>query len=255
MTSERRKKQFLRRFTVFRSKKTLLTIYSPSREVLGTCKDRVMFVLMMTQRSTEPTQQRLLALQHDVEHRLGTDVAETRASNPTEYKQVLDMSQHVVEASMHAMRLQDWNVGIGIGGVAENEQGTLEGSGVKAAELAVSLASKQGQLVPLRIEAAKPPRGVEPTRLDKHAQSVLQLLGHIVSRRSEAEWAVLDRLAPGVRGQQRRVAEELGMTVQAVSQAIKRSLYNTEHDVRATISLLLDQTDSAVAIQSNSGLN
>lgn len=214
-----------------------------------------MFVLMMTQRSTEPSEQKLLSLQQDIEQHLGADdFPGTAATDPTQYKQILDKSQHVVAAAMYAMRLQDWNVGIGVGGVAENSHGTLEGSGAKAAELAVSLASKQGQLVPLRIEAAKPPRGVDQTQLGKHAQSVLQLLGHIVARRSEAEWAVLDRLTPGVRGQQRRVAEELGMTVQAVSQAIKRSLYNTEHDVRATVSLLLDQTDSAVAIQSNSGL-
>jgi len=213
-----------------------------------------MFVLMMTQRSAEPSEQKLLSLQHDLEQRLGVDFPGSRASDPTAYKQVVGTSQHVVEAAMHAMRLQDWNVGIGVGGVAENSHGRLEGSGVKAAELALSLASKQGQLVPLRIEAAKPPRGVDPTQLGKHAQSVLQLLGHIVSRRSDAEWAVLDRLVPGVRGQQRRVAKELGMTVQAVSQAIKRSLYNTEHDVRSTVRLLLDQTDSAVAIQSNSGL-
>lgn len=213
-----------------------------------------MFVLMMTQRSAEPSEQKLLSLQHDLEQRLGVDFPGSRAADPTAYKQVVGTSQHVVEAAMHAMRLQDWNVGIGVGGVAENSHGRLEGSGVKAAELALSLASKQGQLVPLRIEAAKPPRGVDPTQLGKHAQNVLQLLGHIVSRRSDAEWAVLDRLVPGVRGQQRRVAEELGMTVQAVSQAIKRSLYNTEHDVRATVRLLLDQADSAVAIQSNSGL-
>lgn len=109
--------------------------------------------------------------------------------------------------------------------------------------------------MPLRIEAAKPPRGVNPTQLSKHAQSVLQLLGHVVSRRSTAEWAVLDRLVPGVRGQQRHVAQELDMTVQAVSQAVKRSLYNTEHDVRAAVSLLLDQTDAAVSIQANSGLS
>lgn len=212
-----------------------------------------MFVLRMTQRSAEPSEHNLLSLQQDLEQRLGSDFPVSRATDPTEYEHVVDRSQHVVEVAMHAMRLQDWNVGIGIGGVVENSQGFLDGSGVNAAKLAVSLAAKQGQLVPLRVEAAKPPRGVGQTSLGKHAQSVLQLLGHIVSRRSEAEWAVLDRLVPGVRGQQRRVAEELDMTVQAVSQAIKRSLYNTEHDVRATASLLLDQTDSAVAIQSNSG--
>lgn len=227
---------------------------NPSRWVLGTCKDGNMFVLKITQRATEPSEQNVQALQQDLQQRLGADIQETRATDPTTFEQALHTSSHVVDVVMHVMRLGMWNVGVGVGGVTENSHGRLEGSGVKAAELAASLASKQGQLVPLRVEAAKPPRGVEQTQLGRHAQSVLQLLGHVVSRRSEAEWAVLDRLDPGVRGQQRRVADELGMTVQAVSQAIKRSLYNTEHEVRSTVGLLLDQTDAAVNIQSSSGL-
>ncbi|HIW45846.1 MAG TPA: hypothetical protein H9884_02945 [Candidatus Yaniella excrementigallinarum] len=214
-----------------------------------------MFVVKMTQRATEPTEQNLQALQQDFAQRLGADFPVTRAADPTVYHSAVESSQQVVAMALHAMRLGLWHVGIGVGGAAENGNGKLEGSGVKAADLAVSLASKQGQLVPLRIEAAKPPRGVNPTQLSKHAQSVLQLLGHVVSRRSTAEWAVLDRLVPGVRGQQRHVAQELDMTVQAVSQAVKRSLYNTEHDVRAAVSLLLDQTDAAVSIQANSGLS
>lgn len=212
-----------------------------------------MFVLKMTQRSTEPSEQNLQSLQQDLEHRLGSDFQRSGSADPTVFQVAVDTSGHVVEAVMHAMRLGIWNVGVGVGGAASNTDGVLDGSGVRAADVAASLASKQGQLVPLRVEAAKPPRGVDPTQLGKHTQSVLQLLGHVVSRRSEAEWAVLDRLDPGIRGQQRRVAEELGMTVQAVSQAIKRSLYNTEHEVRSTVGLLLEQTAAAVNIQSNGG--
>ena len=211
-----------------------------------------MFVVTMTQRTTEPSEQNVRALQKELAQRLGADLPGSWAADSTMYQQVLTSSHHVVEMALHAMRLGTWNVGIGVGSVVENGNG-LDGSGVKAAALAVSIAAKQGQLVPLRVEAAKPPRGVEQTQLSQHTQSVLQLLGHIVSRRSTAEWAVLDQLTPGVRGQQRRVAQELDMTVQAVSQAIKRSLYNTEHDVRSAVSLLLDQTDAAVTIQSNSG--
>ena len=212
-----------------------------------------MFVVTMTQRSVEPSEQRASDFHQDLEKRLGVDLPGSWSSDATEYRQMFSVASHVVETALHAMRLGTWNVGIGVGSVREHDD-ELTGSGVKAADLAASLAAKQGQLVPLRVEAAKPPRGVEPTKLGKHAQSVLQLLGHIVSRRSTAEWAVLDRVDPGIRGQQRRVAQELDMTVQAVSQAIKRSLYNTEYEVRDAVSLLLDQADAAVDIQANSGM-
>lgn len=213
-----------------------------------------MFVVTMTQRSTEPCEQRVALFHQDLEERLGVNLPRSWATDPTWYRQVFTSSQQVVEAALYAMRLATWNVGIGIGAASNHENQSLHGAGVKAADLAAALAAKQGQLVPLRVEAAKPPRGVEQTQLGRHAQSVLQLLGHVVNRRSEAEWAVLDRLVPGVRGQQRRVADELGMTVQAVSQAIKRSLYNTEHEVREAVGLLLDQADAAVDIQASSGL-
>lgn len=213
-----------------------------------------MFVVTMTQRAAEPTEHNVSAFHQELQERLGVDLPGSWSTGATRYRQVFSSAQHVIETALYAMRLATWNVGIGIGTATNDDARALEGSGVKAADLAVSLAAKQGQLVPLRVEAAKPPRGVEQTHLGKHAQSVLQLLGHIVTRRSTAEWAVLDQLEPGVRGQQRRVANELGMTVQAVSQAIKRSLYNTEHEVRAAVRLLLDQADAAVNIQSNSGL-
>lgn len=213
-----------------------------------------MFVVTMTQRSVEPSEQRAADFHQDIQQHLGVELSGPRSADPMTYRQVFSAAPQVVATALYAMRLGTWNVGIGVGSATEHED-QLTGSGVRAADLAVSLAAKQGQLVPLRVEAAKPPRGVEQTQLGKHAQSVLQLLGHVVSRRSDAEWAVLDRLNPGVRGQQRRVAQELGMTVQAVSQAIKRSLYNTEHDVRSAVSLLLDQADAAVNIQSNSGMS
>lgn len=212
-----------------------------------------MFVVTMTQRVTAPSAQRVTDFHQDLERRLGVELPASYSADPLVYQQAFEAPSQVIEAAMFAMRLSDWNVGIGVGDFTADADAPVA-SGVKASAVAVGLAAKQGQLVPLRVEAAKPPRGVEQTQLGKHVQSVLQLLGHIVSRRSNAEWAVLDRLDPGVRGQQRRVAQELDMTVQAVSQAIKRSLYNTEHEVRAAAILLLDQTDAAVQIQANSAM-
>ena len=66
-----------------------------------------------------------------------------------------------------------------------------------------------------------------------------RLLGHIVHDRSEAEWRVLDLLTPGVRGQQKAVAEELGITSQAVSKAVARAQWNEEHAARPAAARLL----------------
>ena len=224
-----------------------------SHKTAMTCQDGTMFVVTMTQRSAEPSEQRVSDFHQDLKQLLRDELPASRSSDPLIYRQVFTAASPAVEMALYAMRLGTWNVGIGVGSATERDD-ELVGPGARAADLAVSLAAKQGQLVSLRIEAAKPPRGVEQTQLGNHVQSVLQLLGHVVSRRSAAEWAVLDRLEPGVRGQQRRVAQELGMTVQAVSQAIKRSLYNTEHEVRSAVILLLEQAEAAVNIQSNSGM-
>ena len=57
--------------------------------------------------------------------------------------------------------------------------------------------------------------------------------------RSGAEWRVLDLLTPGVRGQQKAVAQELGITTQAVSKAVARAQWNEEHAARPAAARLL----------------
>jgi hypothetical protein len=71
------------------------------------------------------------------------------------------------------------------------------------------------------------------------AEAILRLLGHIVRDRSDAEWRVLDLLTPGVRGQQKAVAQELGITTQAVSKAVARAQWNEEHGARPAAARLL----------------
>jgi predicted transcriptional regulator len=53
---------------------------------------------------------------------------------------------------------------------------------------------------------------------------------------------VLDLLTPGVRGQQKTVAEELGITTQAVSKALTRAQWNEEHAARPAAARLLQLT-------------
>jgi predicted transcriptional regulator len=46
-------------------------------------------------------------------------------------------------------------------------------------------------------------------------------------------------MTPGVRGQQKTVAAELGITSQAVSKAVARSQWNEEHAARPAAARLL----------------
>jgi hypothetical protein len=86
--------------------------------------------------------------------------------------------------------------------------------------------------IPVAVEGPLPDVAAE-------SESVLRLLGHIVRDRSEAEWRVLDLMTPGVRGQQKTVAAELGITSQAVSKAVARSQWNEEHAARPAAARLL----------------
>src|SRR5699024_11392727 len=106
-----------------------------------------MFGVKITKSATEPTEQNLHVLQQDFVQRLGADFPVTRAADPTVYHSAVESSQQVVAMALHAMRLGIWQVGIGVGGAAVNGNGKLEGSGIKADGRAVSVASKQGQLM------------------------------------------------------------------------------------------------------------
>ena len=68
---------------------------------------------------------------------------------------------------------------------------------------------------------------------------LLRLLGQIVDGRTSAEWRVLDLLTFGVRGQQKTVAAELGISTQAVSKAVARAQWNEEYAARPAAARLL----------------
>src|SRR5699024_5099153 len=103
-----------------------------------------MSVVTVTQPSQEPLQPHVAAFDQVLQRRVGVDISGSWAADPLSYQQVFTSAPHVVETAMHAMRLGTWNVGIGIGAVVENDDGDLDGSGIKAAAGAVSLAAKQG---------------------------------------------------------------------------------------------------------------
>jgi hypothetical protein len=162
-----------------------------------------------------------------------------------ECQAVLENPGSAVEAALLALRPRRWNVGIGICSSVNITDGLIASrrAVVRAAETGRSDALRAGAL-PLRVVAAQPvpgeaPRAAPVTVLAEEAEAVLRLLGHIVAERTDAEWRVLDLLVPGVRGQQKFVAEALGITAQAVSKAIQRSRWMEELAARPGAARLL----------------
>lgn len=149
---------------------------------------------------------------------------------------VVDSATAAVDAALQALRPRRWHVGIGVGGVTPPVPKNLldaSGPGLVYARRAVDRARRTGERIPLAVEG---PDGA----IAADAEAVLRLLGQIVSTRTAAEWAVLDLMTPGARGQQKHVAQELGITAQAVSRAVVRSSWTEEWATRPAAARLLD---------------
>jgi hypothetical protein len=172
-----------------------------------------------------------------------------------EVQGVLSDPGDVVEVSLHALRSGLWYVGIGIGSVNEPQPvSPREGSGAAfvAARQAVERAKAAGSHVPLAVAAGSVRRGVPATgdaeagaRACANAEAVLRLVGRLVRERTEAQWRVVDALRalngsdPGRHGQQKHVAQDLGISEQSVSRAIIRSGWQEEWAARPAAEMLL----------------
>jgi hypothetical protein len=152
-----------------------------------------------------------------------------------EVQGIVDAPEQAVEAALIALRCGSWFVGIGVGPVNEplpNQIKDASGHGLIYARRAVDRLRNGKDRVPVAVEGPL-------ADLSGEAEAVLRLLGNIVHGRSPAEWRVLDLLTPGVRGQQKAVAEELGITTQAVSKAVARAQWADEHAARPAAARLL----------------
>lgn len=149
-----------------------------------------------------------------------------------------------VDAVLKALRSHHWLVGLGVGSLYEpvpDEAQFLQGAALGYAHTAAERSEHTGERIPLSVVGHEVDIAAE-------AEAVLRLLGQIVSTRSVAEWAVLDLLTPGVRGQQKHVAAELGISAQAVSKAVVRSAWVEEWAARPAAARLLQLLDSPPAV-------
>lgn len=192
-----------------------------------------MFTLTINQRDSRRDGDRVPQLLKDLRHipaRLDFD-----RSVEDEVQGILDSAEEAVDAALIALRSGSWFVGIGVGPINEplpNQIKDASGHGLIYARRAVDRLRNSNDRVPVAVEG---PLG----DISGEAEAVLRLLGHIVQGRSVAEWRVLDLLTPGVRGQQKAVAEELGITTQAVSKAVARAQWVDEHAARPAAARLL----------------
>ncbi len=192
-----------------------------------------MFTLTINQTDRRRDGDRVPQLLKDLRHipaRLDFD-----RSVEDEVQGILDRPQQVVDAALIALRSGAWYVGIGVGPVNEPLPDRIRdasGHGLVYARRAVDRLRAGKDRIPVAVEGPLADLAAE-------SEAVLRLLGHIVHDRSAAEWRVLDLLTPGVRGQQKAVAKELGITTQAVSKAVARAQWHEEHAARPAAARLL----------------
>lgn len=144
-----------------------------------------------------------------------------------------------VDAVLRIARLNFCNIGLGIGPLYEpvpTDADLVDGRALRRALGALEAAGRRGERVPICVSGPD-------AELDTGIEGLLRLLGQSIRTRTEAEWAVVDLMVPGVRGQQRAIAEALDITPQAVSAAIVRSGFNDELDARGGIARLLELAD------------
>jgi hypothetical protein len=149
---------------------------------------------------------------------------------------VVEEPSTAIDAAMIALRSRRWYVGIGVGELRlplPQDIKDAEGYGLVYARRAVNRAQKTGERVPLAVSGPD-------AEIAAEAEAVLRLIGQIVATRTEAEWKVLDLMTPGARGQQKFIAEVLGITSQAVSKAVVRSHWVEEWACRPAAARLLD---------------
>ena len=199
-----------------------------------------MFVLTVDQQGSRRVGDRVNALLRELAPLAGRDGV-VRAFERTvgdEVQAVLDDAGLTVDVALRLLRTESWSVGIGVGEVDEPLPASARaGSGPAfvLARAAVERAKSRSRPVPLAVEG-------DAGDLARDAESVLTLLGAVITRRSPAGWAVIDTFeALGADATQERVAKRLGVTQQAVSQRLRAAMWAEEVAARPLAARLLTE--------------
>lgn len=149
-----------------------------------------------------------------------------------EIQAVLTGAASVVEVMLHAARDGRWSAGLGVGPVEQpmpEETRAGRGPAFEHARDAVT-------------RAKRAPGGVACTAEHpdaEHVEAVLQLLAELDHRRTDSSQQVGELIAEG--RTQTEVAEQLGVSQQAVSRALDRGLW---HQTRRVASLAVQMLET-----------
>lgn len=166
-----------------------------------------------------------------------------------EVQAVASSAAVVVDAVLRVLRRGGWSVGIGVGTVdlplpaSSREAG---GDAFIAARTAVERAKKTGDRPPLAVAV---PEGSPAAAAAAEAEAVLVLIARLVCGRTEAEWRILEHVEPHKWGAQSTAARMLGISSQAVSNAVQRSAWNEEWAARPAAAALLERVELMLAEQ------
>ena len=140
-------------------------------------------------------------------------------------------------AVLHLTRHGRWSVGLAIGEVRHplpESTRALAGSAFELARRAVEAAKKRPQRFALEIEEGRHPDAAT-------LQPLIELLLQLRSRRTPEGWELSDLLREGL--SQKRAAERLGITPQAVSLRAQSAQLRTEASAQAAlVTLLIDSS-------------
>ena len=152
-----------------------------------------------------------------------------------EVQGLLDDADAVLAALLVVLRDGRWSVGLGIGSVERPLPASARaarGQALLDARAAVDRAKGAGE-VRLAVTSASDPVAA------RDVEAVAGLIGTLVHRRTERQWAVVD--AVDAAPTQRAAAEALGVTPQNVSQALAASAIAVERAGYPVLVRLLEE--------------
>ncbi|MFW0184235.1 recombinase RecJ [Rothia sp. CCM 9418] len=162
---------------------------------------------------------------------------------PDELQGAFNHPEHAIRAFLLGALYNGYWIGIGVGGLRAPRFAMALG--------AVGIPECSGEAISYsRLAVEQAPTGApskcvvvlgHDQKLSQHATGIARLLYRVCAERSEAENRVISLLIPGVRGQQKAVAQALGISSQAVSKTLVRAQW---HEQEAALPVLQELLSS-----------
>ncbi|MDE0573019.1 hypothetical protein ON058_06295 [Demequina sp. B12] len=155
-----------------------------------------------------------------------------------EMQTVVSTPAAALDLALGLTRTGEWSVGIGVGAVNRplgKSSRQSSGQAFVEARRAVERARGRAEPVPLVVAGGS-------AEAEERATAVMQLLGAVVERRTDAGWEVAELAASGA--SQKEIAHALGISPQAVSQRKASALIDEEIRARAVAEWLLSTAHS-----------